>query len=649
MSFQIADICDQICDEDICRVIKKLPRNLTETYERALHRINRNNKAAIAQKVFRWVIAAKRPLALDELGEAIVIEPCQKSLRSGQRINNINLLLPWCGNLLVQDEEEKLVHLAHHTVKEFLLSQHSTPSLQCFESELMDVDHEAGEICCTYLNLDNLKGQMVKPIRIEPSAVINASLPFRQSLTFLTSIAKLKGDSKLQHGNFDFGRQLYIQPNTSEKALDSLQAQFPFFTYANKYWLSHTATFSKASSKTWSLFDHLLRTEAALGIKDWDSSEVLDYVIDHSHWGLLGWEFDWVGNGNDPTIRDNLSIIRYGFKNERLLLLAAGSPLDRATAIVSQAGFWYGLDRAIETAAKDGNLRQVERLISFHDPEKSKKQRPNINLALVSAARLGHVEVVKRLLDVRSIDRSPDPFDIEHAIDAAEEGGHKATLVFLLNAKKEIELKRTLLAEAAATGDCSEAETLLETGVDINAVTDSSTALQIAVQNNQLGVVDVLLAWQADVGVGAGTSNGTVLQEAVRYGLLEMVEHLCQACAILVDLEDDENSISIMRSKCYGAWLLDSETSVCLKASDILQRSYNAQNMVEEDYLGIWVCLIKHGYAEYEEVPKDDRMVVQDMATMNSLERQQRREATTRRSKQLARNVKKERRHPKIM
>jgi len=152
VTFQIADICDQICDEDIRRVINDLPRSLAETYQRALHRINSNNKAAIAQKVFRWVLAAKRPLTLAELGEAVVIEPCQRFLRPGERINNINLLLPWCGNLLIQDEEENLVHLAHHTVKEFLLSKRITPGLQCFDFKLIDADHEAGEICCTYLN-----------------------------------------------------------------------------------------------------------------------------------------------------------------------------------------------------------------------------------------------------------------------------------------------------------------------------------------------------------------------------------------------------------------------------------------------------------------------------------------------------------------
>lgn len=77
MAFQIEDICGQVCDRDIRETIQKLPKNLPETYNRILSRIAKMGNARLAQKVLPWVATAKRPLLLEELKEAIAIEPLQ--------------------------------------------------------------------------------------------------------------------------------------------------------------------------------------------------------------------------------------------------------------------------------------------------------------------------------------------------------------------------------------------------------------------------------------------------------------------------------------------------------------------------------------------------------------------------------------------
>ena len=157
--FQIEEICAQTTDDDIRRVVPSLPKDLPETYERALSRVVKNRKANLAIKMFGWVAAAKRPLSLTELREAIGVEQCQPFSKPGQLVNDIDQMVPWCGNMLVLDEEQCLVQYAHHSVKEYLLIDAPDSTIKEFHFRHQDADHEAGEICCTYLQFNDFKRQ----------------------------------------------------------------------------------------------------------------------------------------------------------------------------------------------------------------------------------------------------------------------------------------------------------------------------------------------------------------------------------------------------------------------------------------------------------------------------------------------------------
>src|SRR5271168_4308915 len=69
VAFEIEDICAQQSDEDIRKVIRDLPKDLPEIYERILARIDRAGTAEIAQKIFKWVASVRRPLSPEELRE----------------------------------------------------------------------------------------------------------------------------------------------------------------------------------------------------------------------------------------------------------------------------------------------------------------------------------------------------------------------------------------------------------------------------------------------------------------------------------------------------------------------------------------------------------------------------------------------------
>ncbi len=95
VAFQIMDICEQICDKDIRRVITELPKGLEETYRRILARVVQRGKAGVAERVFCWAGAARRPLTLDEMHEAIAVEVGQKSFQRDQLVNGFQQVGLW--------------------------------------------------------------------------------------------------------------------------------------------------------------------------------------------------------------------------------------------------------------------------------------------------------------------------------------------------------------------------------------------------------------------------------------------------------------------------------------------------------------------------------------------------------------------------
>lgn len=78
--FQLDDLCEAPSDALIRRTLRNLPNGLIETYERILKKIRRDTiKRDFVQKIFMWLICARRPLGIEELREAAGFEPDQKS------------------------------------------------------------------------------------------------------------------------------------------------------------------------------------------------------------------------------------------------------------------------------------------------------------------------------------------------------------------------------------------------------------------------------------------------------------------------------------------------------------------------------------------------------------------------------------------
>jgi ankyrin repeat protein len=130
----------------IRKALNELPTTLDDTYERALQEIPKE-KWQHAHRLFQCLVAAIRPLRVEELAEIFAIrfdaDRCP-SLTEGWRPENPEeALLSACSTLItiVENYGRKIVQFSHFSVKEFLTSDRLQTS-------------EVGNVCDYHIPLD---------------------------------------------------------------------------------------------------------------------------------------------------------------------------------------------------------------------------------------------------------------------------------------------------------------------------------------------------------------------------------------------------------------------------------------------------------------------------------------------------------------
>src|SRR5260221_5824021 len=112
----------------IRKSLDELPITLDETYERILEGIPKQ-KWEHAHRLFQCLVAAVRPLRVDELAEIFAVDfdpDSEPRLEEGWRPENPEeAVLSACSTLItiIGDEDSKIVQFSHFSVKEFLTSE----------------------------------------------------------------------------------------------------------------------------------------------------------------------------------------------------------------------------------------------------------------------------------------------------------------------------------------------------------------------------------------------------------------------------------------------------------------------------------------------------------------------------------------------
>ena len=146
---------------DIDSLLSSLPSKISDAYERILNRSEDKDKARI---LFELIIAATRPLSLQEANMALAIatrsEDCrsQKALELWPLQNFTTTIKNICG-LFVSVHDGKLF-LIHQTAREFLIKRPGSASMHKWKEclEMAAAHGTMSRICLDYLNFQDVTG-----------------------------------------------------------------------------------------------------------------------------------------------------------------------------------------------------------------------------------------------------------------------------------------------------------------------------------------------------------------------------------------------------------------------------------------------------------------------------------------------------------
>lgn len=290
-------------DESIREALKNLPPDLSTTYDRILRRSKHRRGHSYQRQILSFLLAALRPLEMNELREALAVVPGDTNWKSDNQLNNVYHALTCCASLVIVAEEERTVHFVHQSVVQFLLDEKSTSAALRFD--LAQASLELGEVCVTYLNY-GIFDQRVStnvvpsiPAGVIPSKIAEDTL--RGSGT-IGQLALLLLNLQSTDGP-DIGKVLTETSRLNRKRQEA--AAFEFLKYASQYWLIHTAKIDDQSS-TFRLWKGVLQNPKFDGLF-WGPNEIhpdkllvdgqsgniwtlpprVTWAISHSHLPLL--------------------------------------------------------------------------------------------------------------------------------------------------------------------------------------------------------------------------------------------------------------------------------------------------------------------------------------------------------------------------
>nr|OQO23637.1 hypothetical protein B0A51_09050 [Rachicladosporium sp. CCFEE 5018] len=154
LELQIQHISTQPTARRALQATQNTPKTLDDTYAATLARVPAESRDMV-KEALAWVAFAHRPLDLDELNEAVIIEDEQQDIDDTYRIAPQDLLLTLCQGLLSFDPVVSTVTVAHQSAWTYLISDVSKGAEGSFW--YLDEDHWMRHIvrkCLTYLLME---------------------------------------------------------------------------------------------------------------------------------------------------------------------------------------------------------------------------------------------------------------------------------------------------------------------------------------------------------------------------------------------------------------------------------------------------------------------------------------------------------------
>ncbi|KAI9788101.1 MAG: hypothetical protein M1816_007233 [Peltula sp. TS41687] len=312
VKLQLDEVCEAPDDHHRRQVLKELPRTLEETYARTLRKINASKSMRqVAQKIFRWIVCARRPLTHRELMEAIAHTAEDRCWNYSKIPQDPLLVGRACRNLVVKDEDEGTFSLAHYTVLQYLLSPTQEIALENFHFQRHMADEQIGGICIAYLLFTDFERQIEKfsdykaawraaaddnMKRLEASTQVGL-LNKGSSVKMLSKVARrLRGSQSPPFLDINYGHIFFPDSAPGPLNHSSIFSGYCLLDYVSENWIWHTASLG-SSSLSWQgfkrlalqgqlLFDHRVWGDSHFS-KDLPYRAMFIWAMEHGHGPLL--------------------------------------------------------------------------------------------------------------------------------------------------------------------------------------------------------------------------------------------------------------------------------------------------------------------------------------------------------------------------
>jgi ankyrin repeat protein len=536
VALQIDNICSQPTNKAILHALENLPKDLPETFNRILQksRNTKENAALTAHSVllFRIVAAARRPLTVAELHEAVSIEPGETAWDPDQLVNDMQKIISCCGGLVVVDEEDFTVQFLHQSVRQFLCSHLVDERVKAYEMDLASADLDLGIICVTYLNSESHTSQLIKqkPQLAISSAILREAVP-SSNLAGKLAMRLLSSKKDITHS---------MRP--SLEAVGALSSSFSshdqlcnlFLRYAQENWVYHTTQLRRTiHPRIWHLWKRLVTGEVKTARLPWSLEEYLKLSPSFVDFVL-------------KTKQGNLLLVCLGRANASALgdLTPMYNILKEQTKVQEH------------TLAESEETRQLIQLFKICiGPERVNPSHLDDCSALQVAIYMGFVECVPWLLENGLSVNFQNGYN-GTALQVACRRNHEAIVKRLLEKGAEVNLQGgyygTALQAAFTEGDEAIVKLLLENGADVNLQGGHHDSALIAacIEGNEANV-KLLHEYGAAVNLEGG-KYGTALQAACLEGNYEAVVKLLLENGAEVNLEGGEYGTALQAACLEG-------------------------------------------------------------------------------------------------
>lgn len=529
---------------------------LDNAYNDVLHRIEHQLEGwqSLARKVLLWITHAKKELTIEELQEAIAVEPGCEDIDHDKDVTDEDLIVSVCHGLVEVDQESRVVRLVHYTTQGYFEKVRN--------KWLPAGDVDITRSCLAYLKMTVLDhdrsyryGHLSTLVRKHKlllysaihwgchARMVNDCQLQTEIASFLLDPEYLRFSSQVIHPSFNFLTRQYFFP------LTGLSAAY----VCAKFGLVRILQGLIERGENVDVVDHKRMTPLLRAAKE-GQTRIVQLLLAQPDVDIEAEDntgrtalFHAAVNGHTETVqqlltRPDVDVNKYDQWGQSILFIAAENGHTEVTRqLLAQSHIKVNeKDRegrtALLFAAGDGHIEFVRQLLARSDVKVNEDNRWG-RTALLFAAENGHTEIVQLLLAQPNMGINVADICGRTALSLAAGNGHTETVQLLLT-QPNVDINaaeiygRTALSYAAEIGATEIVRKLLaRPDVDINAE---------CVYDHTKIMHPILAPSPMIINEEDEKEGRTALSFAARNGHTEIVQLLLARSEIKINKEDQE-------------------------------------------------------------------------------------------------------------